>query len=152
MKQTFQLLVRKRILISQVILLVVCMSACGGCVLCGGEVNVQNSSKSSSIVINVSGLQATAPATGHDGITTVTCSGNLTHDAGGTGETSFSVSRNYEITRSSADPSIPRLNLKPGTWTVTVSAKGWTTQCNGTITTSGSSAFNFTYHVNGCNH
>ncbi len=152
MRESIRVLLRKRILISQIIILIVCTTACGGCVLCGGEVNVKNSSKSGSIVINVSGLQATAPQTGHNGVTTVTCSGVLNKDAGGTGETTFSVSRNFEITRSSGDPSIPRLNLRPGTWTVTVSAMSWTTNCSGTIGETGSNAFNFTFNQNGCNH
>ena len=152
MKNLIRRVVRKRIIISQIILLIVCTTACGGCVLCGGQVNVQNSSKSGSVVINVGGLQATAPPTGHNGITTVTCSGVLTNDAGGTGETTFSVSRNFEITSNSGDPSIPRINLRPGTWTVTVSSMGWTANCSGKVSETGSSAFNFNYKTNGCNH
>ncbi len=152
MKKLIRRGIRKRILISQVIIMIVCMTACGGCVLCGGEVNVKNSSNSGSVVINVSGLQATAPPTGHNGITTVTCSGVLANDAGGTGESTFSVSRNFEISRNSGDPSISRINLRPGTWTVTVSAIGWTTNCTGTVSQTGSSAFNFTYKSNGCKH
>ena len=108
---------RKKILkvLFQVTLTFVLVALAGCSKSCGckcGEVNVNSQQTSGSAVLEINGLNALAPATGSSFVS-VSFTGNLVSDAGGSGNTSFSINITCEVSHAgiSPDPRYSRVNL-----------------------------------------
>ena len=101
---------------------------------------------SGQVVVNVTGLEQLS-TNGEKKYVTVSYSGNLENSDSKFGETAFSVNRSYEIKAGSVhpNPSITRVALKYGTWTVRVQADAWSSQCSCKMDDKHSPRFVFTY-------
>jgi len=92
---------------------------CGGCCSASGNatINVGSSSKSGSLSVNILGIPK--PKTGTNYLS-ITVSGIQINDVGGTGRTSFSDAKTYEVTANNINPAplITKEALKPGRWPV----------------------------------
>jgi hypothetical protein len=116
--------------------------SCGGCY---PDVKVNPTSKSGSATVDIRGIPK--PRSGTDYVS-ISIGGNLQSGSGGSGRSSFSDTRTYEVTSTAINPAplVTKTALKPGTWTISVSSAGWNATGTGTISAGGSKTFIFTYH------
>ena len=69
------------------------------------------------------------------------------------GSSTFSANRRYEITATSVNPkpSLDRVNLRPGSWKVTVEISGgWKSLCSGEVKPNETGIFKFSYGKSTC--
>jgi hypothetical protein len=131
------------------------LQSCNGCSCVTGKVdgnvNINAAKTSGAAVIMINGIEKIAPQ-GENKVITVTFTGVQSGGTEGTGETSFSTSKSVEIRNGAANPApnIKRYNLKPGSWTITVTAGSWTTTCVKSIGADASVSFTFNFNQNGC--
>jgi hypothetical protein len=120
-------------------------------VLCGANTNVNVEHKSGSAHIELKNLTILAPANSTK-LISVNYSGRVVTPTGSTGVGTFSISKSYEVTRTSVTPAsvLDRLNLMPGTWEVKILIGDWNTTCSGNIGENNSTNFVFTYPQAGC--
>ena len=121
-------------------------SGCGGCALCGADVKTTPVRESGNATIDIQNLLSLAPPSGTKTVS-VGYSGNLVSGGEGTGETSFSVSRSYEVTQGNINPTptLERKTLRPGKWEIRVSVVDWSASCQGNINKNKGTRFIFTY-------
>ncbi|MBN1697992.1 MAG: hypothetical protein JW881_10800 [Spirochaetales bacterium] len=117
------------------------LKSCGGCY---PDVKVNSSSKSGSAMIEIRNIPR--PNDGTDYVSIV-IGGTLQGSSEGSGRSSFSETKTYEVTPSAVNPAplVTKTALKPGTWRVTASSSGWSAGGTGTISAGGSKTFIFTY-------
>jgi hypothetical protein len=133
----------------------VMLQGCDGCSCVKGKVkgdiNVNAAKTSGSAVIVLTQLNKIV-ASGEKKFVTVSFSGSQSSDAEGTGETSFTTSKTIEVTEGSINPQpiINRYNMKPGTWTIKVSAGTWSSTCSKNIEANKSTTFTFTFNNEAC--
>lgn len=135
----------KWLLIISVLLAMI--SGCGSCVDTDVNVGPSNTKKTGELNITISDLQKIVSGNDKEYLS-VAYSGVLKSASGdGTGETTFSRTRNYEATRNNIipNPGLTRRGLKFGTWEVTVQTGTWTARCQATVSASKGGNFNFTY-------
>ncbi len=120
------------------------VSGCGGCLLCGANVQPTPTRNSGTALIEVGGLEQLA-ADGATHTVTIGYSGTQQSGGEGTGNSSFSVSRNYEVKPSGVTPAptVQRYALKPGQWEVKVQQGTWNASCVGQIPSGGTTTFTF---------
>jgi hypothetical protein len=83
----------------------------------------------------------------------VSFTGNVVTKGDGSGAASFTVTQEFEIDPSgniTPGTTLPRVNLQPGSWSVTATVNSWTAACTGTLSKGGSGNFVFTYNTSGC--
>jgi len=117
-----------------------------GCACLDATVGEPAETVSGQVVVNVTGLEQLS-TNGEKKYVTVSYSGNLENSDSKFGETAFSVNRSYEIKAGSVhpNPSITRVALKYGTWTVRVQADHWSSQCSCQMDDKHSPRFVFAY-------
>jgi len=135
-------------LLLTVLIIAACFTGCNGCD-CGCDclnVDVKPQHKSGSVIITVNNLIALATP-GETKMISVTYSGNVTSSDKDFGDQSFSVNRNYEVTVTGVTPQpvYDRINLRPGTWNITVSAGTWSKTQSTTFGEGQSQSLTFTY-------
>ena len=100
---------------------------CGGCMLCGADVNIDTSGKTGQISVVMQGF-STPSGDNPTAYVSVSYEGSCTQAQGKLGRTSFHISRTYEITSSgnvNPAPQHSRRGLKPGIWSVTARSGNW---------------------------
>ena len=128
--------------------------SCDGCSKKPSDINVdvQDSGKAGSASISLSDLNKTVSSSNKEYIS-VNFNGTLITAGEGTGQTSFTTHKTCEVTSTNVSPlpTVTRYNLKPGTWTITISAKTWSTSCSKIINSGAATSFKFTYNQSNCN-
>ena len=131
------------------------LQSCEGCSCVkgkvGGDVNIKAAKTAGEAIITLNQLNKIV-ASGEKKFITVTFSGSQSGNTEGTGETSFSATKNIEVTANSVNPTpvIHRYNMKPGTWKITVSAGTWSASCTKAINADQSTTFTFNFNQAGC--
>jgi hypothetical protein len=116
------------------------------------NINVEDSGKAGSASISLSDLNKAVNPSSKEFLT-VNFNGTLITAGEGTGQTSFTTQKTCEVTSTNVSPlpTVTRYNLKPGTWTITISAKTWSTSCSKVINSGAATSFKFTYNQSNCN-
>lgn len=157
MKHKAKKLTQRKIFIASFsFLFLLLMHGCGGCGGGSGKVDVNvgsGKSTAGSAIITLNSLTNAASSAEKEYIS-VSFNGVCTQPlAEGTGSSTFEKTKTFEVTNSNVNPvpTIERKNLRPGTWTVTVSTGTWSTTCNKLINADAATSFTFNYNSNGCN-
>jgi len=122
-------------------------SSCGKC-SCLPDVNVNATSQTGEIVVHLNGIPQPKQG-GQNVYTTVSFDGSLVEDKGTNGQSTFHMSRTYEGTPTSVNPSpvITGYALRPGTWQVKVSAGSWSSTGTGGVFVGRTTNFTFTFNT-----
>lgn len=101
----------------------------------------------------INGLNALISNAGAQFIS-VTFSGKIGKTTDGSGDPSFVVTQKFEIDPSgniTPGTTLQRIDLQPGTWSVTAQVNSWSKTCTGQISKGKGAIFTFTYNTNSCN-
>ena len=137
-------------LICVVALVVMENCSCGGP---SGPVNVNVGSATTSGSASVSLKELNKMVTGSDKkYVSVSFNGVLSGNASGTGSPTFNTQQTYEVTSGGVNPvpTVSRVNLQPGDWTVTVTVGSWSTSCTKSIAANATTSFTFIFNQNSC--
>ena len=129
-----------------VFLVAVCFTGCGGCDCNCLNVDVKPTHKTGSITMTVNNLTALGNPDRTE-VIAVNYAGAVTSSNKDYGDASFSRSKNYEVTAATVNPSptYERVNLRPGSWSITVSAGSWSKSQNVSLGEGKSLSLTFTY-------
>jgi hypothetical protein len=118
------------------------LKSCGGCF---PDVKVNPTSNSGSATIEIRDIPKPRSGTNY---VSISIGGNLQSGSGGSGRSSFSDTRTFEVTPDAINPAplVTKTALKPGNWKVSVSSAGWSASGTGTVPSGGSRTFIFTYN------
>ncbi len=138
--------------LSVVLVITIVFSGCGGCGGCDGcncfkgKVDITPVRESGNAIISIQNITVLGTQN-ETTVVSVSYSGTLTGAGSGSGDASFSINRNYEVTRASVTPapSYERKNLKPGNWEITVRVGNWSARRQGTIRANQGTTFSFVY-------